>query len=64
LGGPPLPPPPTRTNGESALILQAQSACKISALNEDYTNEMLPKNINELMQRCLTLPFLQANDLL
>jgi monomeric isocitrate dehydrogenase len=28
--------------GESALVLQAQSACKISALNEDYTSGMLP----------------------
>jgi hypothetical protein len=32
----------TRKNGESALILQAQSACKISALNEDCTSGMLP----------------------
>jgi hypothetical protein len=28
--------------GESALILQAQSACKISALNAKYTSEILP----------------------
>jgi hypothetical protein len=32
----------TRKNGVSALILQAQSTCKISALNEDCTTGMLP----------------------
>jgi SM-20-related protein len=32
----------TRKNGESALILQALCACKISALNEDCTSGMFP----------------------
>jgi hypothetical protein len=31
-----------RKNGERALILRAQSARKISALNGKYTSEMLP----------------------
>jgi hypothetical protein len=36
------PPPPTRTNGESALILRALCARKISALNEECTSGILP----------------------
>jgi hypothetical protein len=44
----------TRINGESALILRAQSTRKISALNEKCTSGMLPKNNLFYSNRILT----------
>jgi hypothetical protein len=46
----------THKNGESALILQALCACKISALNEDWTTGMLPRTVRSVILGKETCP--------